>query len=444
MRLTSVAHLDLPRDPVLSYAVSPGALGRPLPVSFDQRRHVSSGQRPGSWMAVALRPTKPVSQADLERAWLTVVQRHGTLRTVFSQAQTGAVRLHEIEVAPGSWTVHEASEHQHPWELVRAALDQGCAPFQRPSHRVLLADTGSGAPWVIVGLDHAHADAWSLLVLGRDLLTCLADIGAARRPGAELAPVPSFAEHTAELLAQRPAPERVRRRWAEILGAGGGRMPTFPLPLGEVSTPAREVVEVRDVLDEAQVQRWEHRAREQGVRLFPLAVSVLTDVSQRLAGQALRAVLPVHSRYEERWHDSVGWFITNAVLESSDADPQACAGAVREAVRLGSYPLAPIMEPYGGMPVGPGMFAISWLDNRRLPVSLPSEVRAQHVSAVTRTDGVMIWFVIDRSGLHLRCRYPETPAARESVTTWLDSVCRGLLGSAGGDARPFPAVSGDA
>ena len=115
---------------------------------------------------------------------------------------------------------------------------------------------------------------------------------------------------------------------------------------------------------------------------------------------------------------------------SGSGNAVACAAAVKEAVRLGSYPLGPIMEPYGGMPAGPGMFALSWLDNRRLPVSLPSEVRAQHVSAVTRADGVMIWFVLDRSGLHLRCRYPQTPQARESVGTWLDAVCRGLVDAA--------------
>jgi hypothetical protein len=60
-------------------------------------------------------------------------------------------------------------------------------------------------------------------------------------------------------------------------------------------------------------------------------------------------VFPVHSRYEERWHDSVGWFVTNAVLESADPDPDtaACAAVVREAIRLGSWPLAQIMAPLG-------------------------------------------------------------------------------------------------
>ena len=78
------------------------------------------------------------------------------------------------------------------------------------------------------------------------------------------------------------------------------------------------------------------------------------------------------------------------------------------------------------MPMAPGHFAISWLDNRRVPVPLPDGLEPQHVSAVVRTDGVMIWFVVNESGLHLRCRYPGTPQARRSVGDWLDWLRDGI------------------
>ncbi|MEO7753841.1 MAG: condensation domain-containing protein [Terracoccus sp.] len=426
MRLTSVPDLDLPGGPLRSLALTVGEDLRPLPVSFDQGRHVGLGQRPGSWMAVAVVLPHAVTTDQLTAAWLAVVARHGTLRTVFTPGDDGSVRLHEVQVLPGRWLEHEVPDGQRPRDVLRVVLDEACAPYARPSHRLVVAGGDSDHPTLVVGLDHAHTDAWSLLVLARDLMTCLDDVLAGREPGAALAPVDAFADHSALLESMPPAPEEVRRRWAEILAAGGGSMPTFPLPLGDVSTPQPDVVEVRDVLDEVELARFDEVVQQRGHRMFSVAVSVLTRVSAEMAGVPLRAVLPVHSRLEDRWHDSVGWFITNAVIESRDPDPTACAGAVREAIRLGSHPLGPIMAPYGGMPAGPGMFAISWLDNRRLPVTVDRALRPRHVSAVIRTDGVMIWFVINDSGLHLRCRSPDTPEAHVSVPAWLNAVCSGL------------------
>lgn len=203
-------------------------------------------------------------------------------------------------------------------------------------------------------------------------------------------------------------------------------MPRFPLDLGDLSGPPEEVIEVRDILDVAGLSRFEACARRERVGMLSMTVSVLTRLWLEQVGQPLRAVFPVHSRHEPCWHDSVGWFITNSVLECADPAPAACATAVKEAIRLGSYPLAPIMAPYGGMPAEPGMFAMSWLDNRRLPVTVDLSLQPQHVSAVIRPDGIMIWFVVNDTGLHLRCRYPDTPSARASVTAWLDDLTAGI------------------
>lgn len=84
------------------------------------------------------------------------------------------------------------------------------------------------------------------------------------------------------------------------------------------------------------------------------------------------------------------------------------------------------MRPYGGMPAAPGMFAMSWLDHRRLPVAVDDALEPQHVSAVIRTDGVMIWFVVNERGLHLRCRYPDTPEARMTMPIWLEAIVAGM------------------
>ena len=422
MRLTNIAQLNLPFGRFLGYDVAVLSRQGSLPVSFDQRRHVGAGLRPGSWMALSFQVPERLSPDDLEKAWLGVIDRHLTLRSVFEPGPDGP-RLHQVEIGPGRWVEHAIATGQPVNAAVRDVLDLACAPYAQPSHRLCVLETAVSTT-ILIAADHAHVDMWSMLVLARDLLSALAQLGAGHAP--ELSVVPGFAEHTRALISRQAAPEQVHSRWAEILGAGGDVMPRFPLSLGEPE-PFPERVEVRDVLDTAEGAAFEAHARDQQISTLSLAVSVMTRVTLEVADQPLRAVFPVHSRYDETWHDSVGWFITNSVIESSDPEPRAAQAAVREAIRLGSWPLDDILRPWGGMPEAPGMFAISWLDLRRLPVQIDStSLQAQYVSAVIRTDGVMLWFVFDQQGLHLRCRYPDTRKARRNVGGWLDRTVAGM------------------
>lgn len=430
MRLTNVTHLRLPFGRLWGYDVSASALGRRLPVSFDQRLHVGAGDRPGSWMALSFRLPAPTPRESIAEAWLAVIARHGTLRSAFAPGADGDPVLHEIEIGPGSWVEHEVGPGQAVNDALRDILDEACSPYRGPSHRLCVLETAAGLT-VVIAADHAHVDMWSMLVIARDLLAAL-DAGTA---GAKPMPAPAFVEHTQALLDRDAAPDGVRQRWEDIIEGSGGVMPQFPLSLGSPE-PHRERVEVRDVFDVDDAAAFAAQARDDGVSTLARAVVAMTAVTRELADAPLRAVFPVHSRFEDNWHDSVGWFITNSVLESELAEPHAAAAAVKEAVQLGAWPLADVMAPWGGMPVAPGMFAISWLDLRRLPVRIDSVgLDAQYVSAATDTDGVMLWFILDESGLHLRCRYPDTAEARVNVGGWLDLLVARLQADARSSVR---------
>ena len=405
--------------------------------SFDQARHAGDGTRPGSWMAVAFAAPAtgpPVDEDRIAAAWHRVIERHGTLRTVLRQHPPDHIRVHDIEITGGDW--RSAGGSSDPRKVLRLVFDECCEPFGTPSHRLAVVTHEDGTHTIVIGLDHSHTDAWSLLVLVRDMLAFLGqrdeeDPSVAATPDALPPAVPSFAEHTRELEQRPMAPLTVSDRWDDIMADGHGDMPVFPLDLGDVSSPRDEVVEVVDVLDSDGLARLEAAVASRGVRLLPAAVSVLTAVNRELGAGDLRAVFPVHSRTgpvddKRRWSDSVGWFITNSVLECSSADLGECTGAVAEAIALGAHPLEPLLRPWGGMPHTPGMFALSWLDNRRLPVSVPAEAHPQHVSAWIRTDGVMAWFVLNDDGMHLRVRYPGTPEASMNVSEWARRVTEGL------------------
>lgn len=419
MRLTHVSYLSLPFGALFSYELEVSAPGRQVPISFDQRQHVRRGDRPGSWMAFALRPDGPVDRDHLAAAWRAVVAAHGALRTVFVEDESGDLSLREISAGPGAWGEQQVAPGQSMNAALQAVLDAHCRPFSRPSHRLCVIETADG-PTLVVAADHAHVDMWSMLVIARDLLDALSEVRSGHLPVPK--EVPAFAEHTQALLDRPPAPADVHRRWRQLIDVGGGGMPRFPLPLGD-PTALPERVEVRDVLDSGALAAFSERARQQGVSTLALTISTMTRTTRELASADLRAVFPVHSRYEERWHDSVGWFITNSVLESGDPEPAACAAAVKESLRLGSHPLAEIMAPWGGTPEAPGMLAVSWLDMRRLPVTIDTQgLDAQYISAGIRTDAVMLWFITDDAGIHLRCRYPDSHEARRNVGAWLDDL----------------------
>ena len=432
--------MDLAAGTVHRYSVQVRPVpGAEVPVSFDQERHVSLGSRPGSWIAAAFRPTLPADREQIARAWHAVIARHGTLTTVFSPARErvahdgGRPTLTSVEVRPGAWTTAEAEQGEDPRAVLRREFDRECDPFAAPSYSLCLVEpdhdaAASGARHtIVIGFDHAHVDAWSLLVVCRDFAACLADVaGGAQDVGTALPAAPAFARHTAELAARPPAPESVRRRWAEIMTAGGGDMPVFPLPLGDISAPRDEVVEVHHVLDPTGVEALGAHARSAGTRMLALAVAEMTRTLQDRGAEGLRAVFPVHSRTGKAWHDSVGWFITNSVLECASSDPSECGRRIAEAIALGNHPLEPLLRPWGGMPHTPGMFALSWLDHRRLPVDIDPALEPQHVSARIRTTGVMVWFVVNDTGLHMRCRYPDTPQARDGIGGWLRAVSAGL------------------
>jgi hypothetical protein len=436
MRLTHVSYSSLPFGPLRSYELEVSAPGRELPASFDQSRHVRLGDRPGSWMAIAFRLPATVHRDDLAAAWTSVVERHGTLRTVFVGDEHGGASLHEVSFGSGSWIEHEVDPGQSMNDALQRVLDENCRPLSRPAHRLCTIETADG-PALVIAADHAHVDMWSMLVIVRDLLAAL---DAARDDRSSVpTQVPAFADHTQSLRERPAAPDEIHRRWQQIIEAGGGGMPRFPLPLGMPDAHPERVV-VRDVLDSAGLAALSDRARRLEVSTLALTISAMTSTTRELAGVDLRAVFPVHSRYEERWHDSVGWFITNSVLESSDPDPAACAAAVRESLRLGSHPLAEIMAPWGGMPEVPGMLAVSWLDMRKLPVMIDTQgLEAQYISAGIRTDGVMLWFITDTAGVHLRCRFPDTPEARRNVGSWLDDLVARMR-EAGTVENPAPSA----
>ncbi|RRO79380.1 hypothetical protein CXF38_09520, partial [Corynebacterium bovis] len=74
-----------------------------FPTSFDQRRHCAPGTRPGTWMALSfpVAGAGPALRDRVAAAWMDVIARHGTLRTVVNP---DARSLTPVEVTGLGWS----------------------------------------------------------------------------------------------------------------------------------------------------------------------------------------------------------------------------------------------------------------------------------------------------------------------------------------------------
>ena len=67
---------------------------------------------------------------------------------------------------------------------------------------------------------------------------------------------------------------------------------------------------------------------------------------------------------------------------------------------------------------------------RRPTVSCAPATSAADAARLMSRHGVGSVVIIDDSGVHLRCRYPDTHVARASVGTWLDALVARMRGLA--------------
>ncbi|AHI04108.1 peptide synthetase [Corynebacterium falsenii DSM 44353] len=446
MRLTTINTMNLRPGIVHSYGVTTRTRSGSVapPISFDQRQHCARGPRPGSWMAVSFSLPRAATLSQISTAYHHLIAHHGTMQTVV--VNPADPRLEVVNVCQGNWHPEtggmDGDEQFDPRPILREVFDRCCNPFASPSHQLCVVDhragtaqaTRVGEPMedatVIIGFDHSHTDAWSLLVTIRDFTALLDAVISGTDPATVLTPTLGFGDHSRQLVERNGAPEHVVARWHEHLA--DGTMPVFPGDLGDLSEPRSQVVDVVDIFDANELIAFDDASAAQDMSMLGLAVAAMAPV---------KAVFPIHSRRQpltpaETWDNAMGWFITNSILDCPDvgAEPghadvshaaaaRSIMDAIRETIQLGSYPLAPIMEPWGGnVPATKGMFAISWLDNRKLPVDIEPGLEPQHISAEIKTDGVMAWFVSNDDGMHLRVRYPDTPEARQSVPAWCRKV----------------------
>ncbi|MFD3747846.1 condensation domain-containing protein [Nocardia sp. NPDC058633] len=373
----------------------------------------------GRWIGTVFEMDAPLDRSawrETLRRWHT---RHEGLRTTVTTATAGESR--RLVGAPAAVDIAERpvaglTDGARINEFLRDTFEQRLSPLVWPhclAATVEHADTSDFT--VLVAADHSVMDAYSQAILILELRTLYREViaGAQARESVTFGSAADFAvlerARAAELDADSPAVAT----WREFLADGA--MPRFAphaqrpapadLPQPSVSRRLLDLAELEHV--EAVLDQVRHRT---SVAVFA-ALAVANQ--QRFGTDRMRTVMPIATRPDLRWMESMGWFV-NVVPVDIALQPGV---GITEAMDLARTALrrsrsandASWSRVLDLLEVAETpRFGISFLDIRVLPgYELVADLRGRTLRAESySSDEVFLWVVRAADGLYVSTRYP--------------------------------------
>ncbi|KOX25959.1 hypothetical protein ADK67_16195 [Saccharothrix sp. NRRL B-16348] len=417
------------------------------PLSYNQEWHLKyvsalagRGDVLPLWMGFRFELAGPLDVEAFRETLRAWAERHETLRSGFRVASAGTERF---TVDPDAVSVRDVvvgdfASGDDLAGCLQDRLDDATGAFRWPSYVVETVERADSTT-VIVGLDHAHTDGFSVMTAVGEWQELYAAV-VAERP-VEHQDVGSYVDFG---VAERAAAELVDAdhpavgHWGRFLAAGGERLQRFPLDLGvadgAVLPHAKQDVRL---LDASEADAVEDACRDVGGGFLAGLLTALAVVTHEITGEPVyRTVMPATTRTGREWLRSMGWYIGVGPIEFDVGAADSFLGVVpgahraaRTALRLSRVPIAKVAEVLGidrelerRMPeVFP---FVSFADMRAVPgFQRWSEWDARPLVRIgTSGSKVNIWTHRTYEGLWLTARYPDTEAAGASVACYLDRV----------------------
>ncbi|NBH06012.1 non-ribosomal peptide synthetase [Amycolatopsis sp. SID8362] len=275
-----------------------------------------------------------VAAERLERALLSVIGKHESLRTVFRTGPDGEVRqVIRTVSATGFHLGHLSSTGEEALaEFAGQPFDLAGGPLLRAA----LGETADGSHVFAFAVHHSVCDAWSLGVFVSDLLKFY-DPAPAGPPVAELGV--QYKDYTAWLRDRLASPRHDAHRafWRATL-AGIDAVPPAGLPGGKprpvVKTHAGAVVE--HAFPASFAARVEELGARHGCTLFMVLVAALKATLFRQSGQPdITLGTPVAGRDHVDLEDQIGFYVNTVPLRTT-MDPGDTFGALLAKVKAGT------------------------------------------------------------------------------------------------------------
>lgn len=392
------------------------------------------------WMGFAFEIPGPLKAGIFRETLRVCAERHETLRSAF-RVRDG--RMERFTVAPERLRVNDEfladfAGGEEMCVRLQERIDDATGAFCRPSHVVETVERAHSTT-VIVALDHAHTDGFSVMTAVQEWRDLYEAVAGGRTVGHQH--VGSYVDFG---VAERAAAEQIDAGhpavgcWGRFIEAGGERLLKFPLDLGvaEGELLPHTKVDVR-LLDASAAEAVEEACHGAGGGFLAGLLAAFAIVAHEITGDPVyRTVMPWHTRSRPEWLHSMGWYVgigpVEIDLSAAESFRDVVQGAHRSAataLRLSRTPIVRIAELLGIQDElelrMPEVFPfVSFTDMRVIPGTHRwSEWNARPlVRMKTRGNRVNTWIHRTHEGVWVTARYPSTEAAHAGVATYADRV----------------------
>ncbi|WP_129973115.1 MULTISPECIES: non-ribosomal peptide synthase/polyketide synthase [unclassified Pseudomonas] len=275
----------------------------------------------------ALRLQGPLDESALERSLQALIERHETLRTVFSQETEQPL---QTILPPGSFALETyplspelASDPDASIQAFVQTQSQKTFDLQQgPLLRAALLQVNPNDHVLVLTLHHIVSDGWSLQVMIEELVQLYAGFSLGHDAGLPALPI-QYADYALWQRQWMEAGEQARQLayWQEKLG---GEQPVLELPLDRARSVDQSFAGASHnlILDPQLSQGLKAFARRENVTLFVLLLASFQALLHRYSGQSdIRVGVPVANRGRVEIERLIGFFVNTQVLKA-DVDSQ--------------------------------------------------------------------------------------------------------------------------
>ncbi|MVU75736.1 hypothetical protein GPX89_00580 [Nocardia sp. ET3-3] len=388
----------------------------------------------GRWIGTIFEMDAPFDAGHWRETVRLWHARHEGLRTTLAAPGPGETAIEPERLVCAAADLTVAAEpvpgvtgSEQINEYLTDTLELRLSPLQWP-HCLLAtvehADTGDFT--VLVGADHSVLDAYSQAIVILELRSMYRAVaqGEPVRESPTFGSSADFAHWERTAAAALTTECEPVRYWRRFLDGSGGMLPRFEPAITAAAGAVSERPQVsvsRKLLSLGELEQVEQAVTNRGHRLSVAVFTALAIAYRRTFGYiSLRAIMPIATRSDLRFLESMGWFVNVVPIDitlAPDLDADSALETTRTTLRrsriANDATWTRVLELLDC--TDRPRFGISFLDIRVLPdYELVESLRGHTLRAESYSgDEVFFWIVRAADGLRLSTRFPASFPAVE-------------------------------